>query len=143
MKKINFEVNGYKFDFKLRPPITIIWGDTGSGKSFFGQMLSLYKSLPENIESYSNIELFNYNSKIETILIQTGKLFVIDNADFLLQNKPNIVEHISVDYNNNYVIIARCSFNFGVSPNHYATIIEKDKIFTLDYQFNVEGWGGV
>jgi len=143
MKRISFEVNGYKFDFNLRPPVTVIWGDTSSGKSFFWQMLSMYKYLPENCESYSNIELLGYNSKIENVLTQTGKLFVIDNADTLLQDKPNVVEHITVDYNNNYVIMSRCSFNFGVSPNHYATIVEKDKLLTLDYQFNVKGWGGV
>ena len=143
MERINFEVNGYKFDFDLRPPVTVIWGDSSSGKSFFWQMLSLYKSLPENSESCSNIELLNYSSKIETVLTQTGKLFIIDNADALLQDKPDIAEHISVDYGNNYVIMGRCAFNFGVSPNHYAVILEENKVFTLHYEFNVKGWGNV
>jgi len=130
----------YIIDFELRPPITIIQGNSSTGKSLFYQWFDAQRRLPENKEKYANVILLNYSSEINDIAGKTGKLFVIDNADILLYDMPNIVEHIALDYDNQYVIISRRPYNFGMSPNHYATIIESNNRFTLNYEFNVEGW---
>jgi len=133
-------MNPYKVDFNLRPPVTIIRGDTGSGKTLFCQWLKLQKRLPENRAKYKNVILMDHGSDIQDIVGKKGKLFVVDNADFLLENATDIVEHIATDYDNNYLIICRRAYDFDASPNHYATIVETDGLFTLDYRFNVAGW---
>ena len=140
MNRIEFQMKPYTIDFEFRPPITVIQGDSSTGKSLFFQWLDAQRRLPENKEKYANVTLLNHSSDINDILGKTGKLFIIDNADILLYDVPEIVEHISLDYKNQYVIICRRPYNFGISPNHYAVIVEKDNLFTLQYDFNVEGW---
>ena len=140
MNKIEFQMEPYGVDFELRPPITIIQGDSSTGKTLFYQWLDAWRRLPENKEKYANVVLLNHSSEINDILGKVGKLFVIDNADILLCDTPDVVEHISLDYDNQYVIICRRPYNFGMSPNHYATIVESDNKFTLSYEFNVDGW---
>jgi len=140
MVEIKFEMKPYIVDFKLRPRVTIIRGDTSSGKSLFYQWLLVQKQLPENKEKYSNIVLLNHTSDIRDIVGKEGKLFVIDNADLLLEDAPDMVGHIAADYPNEYLIICRRAYDFDASPNHYATIKEVRGVFTLNYQFDVEGW---
>ena len=140
MNKIEFQMKPYSVDFELRPPITIIQGDSSSGKSLFYQWLDAQRRLPENKEIYENVVLLNYSSEINDIVEKKGKLFVIDNADVLLYDAPDMVEHIAMDYDNQYLIICRRPYNFGISPNHYATIVEHDNQFTLNYEFDEDGW---
>jgi len=130
----------YRVDFELRPPITIIQGDSCIGKSLFYQWFDVQRRLPENKEKYADVVLMNRSSDIKDVLGKTGKLFVIDNADVLLCDTPDIVKHIALNYDNQYVIICRRPFNFGMSPNHYATIVEQGNQFTLNYDFNMDGW---
>ena len=140
MNKIEFQMEPYAVDFELRPPITIIQGNSSSGKTLFCQWLDVQRRLPENKDKYSHVVLLNYSSDINDISGKKGKLFVIDNADILLYDSPHMVDHIALDYDNQYIVICRRPYNFGMSPNHYATIIERDNIFTLNYEFNMDGW---
>jgi len=133
-------MGNYVIDFELRPPVTIIGGDTGTGKSLFWRWLTVQVKLPENRNIFEDIKLLNFSSDIDDIVNKKNRLFVIDQADVLLQGSPDIVEHIALDVDNEYVIMCRSSFDFDVSPNHYATIVEANGVFTLNYRFNVKGW---
>ena len=140
MDKIYFTLDSYTVDFDLRPPITIIRGNTGSGKSLFWQWFGDQKDLPENSAKYANIEFLNQRSDTSSIIGKTGKIFIIDNADILFRKHPEVVEHIALDRDNQYVIMCRRVYDLDVSPNHYAVVAENDNIFTLQYQSSVEGW---
>jgi len=138
---ISFDALGYMFDFELRPRATIISGDTGSGKSFFCHCLKEASNDPENRGRFSNFVLFEHNLEdIESIRQKKDKVIIIDNADRLLADNAGLIEHIATDYDNQYIIIGRRLYDIDVSPNHHATVKEKDGKFTLDYKWNVPGW---
>ena len=135
MTEIKFEIHPYKIDFELCPPITVIKGHSGSGKSLFLYWMNIQKRLPENKDKYSNIIMMNQESDIRDILGKQGKLFIIDNADVLFKDVADIIEHIASDRDNNYLIMCRRSYDFDISPNHFAIITENSGVFTLHYRF--------
>jgi len=140
MDKLEFIMKAYTFSFELRPPITVVDGDSGVGKSLFWRCLLAIKQLPEYKNKYTDVILMNRDTDIKTILGSKDKLFVIDNGDILFDEAPEVVEFISLDALNQYIIMCRCDYNFEISPNHYANIVEVDNKFTLSYEFNLRGW---
>lgn len=93
----------YEVDFVFENNITFINGDSGVGKS------AVYSFLQELATENKKIKCFNYLDKnkryTSTIKQSKDKLFVIDNADILLNNE--IRQYIALDYKNQYVIIGR------------------------------------
>ena len=131
----------YFVDLELRPQITVVKGFSGSGKSLICGWLAIQKMLPENTGIYDHVVIFNYlSSNIGTMTALNSKLIVIDNADILLENQPRLLNHIASDMSNQYLIMARCPLDLGLSPNYYATLVEEGKRFSLDYRFSVKGW---
>lgn len=93
----------YKVDLILDYNITFIIGDSGIGKS------AVYSFIEELSADNKSIRCFNYLDKNKnykaTIKRSKNKLFVIDNADLLLDD--NIRQYISLDEANQYIIIGR------------------------------------
>lgn len=135
--KIELSYYNLHFNFDLRGHLTIIDGDTSSGKSMFCELLTLIRC---NDDRYADCQVFSYKYpfSLEILKALKNKLIIIDNGDILLNE--GIVEYIAGDYNNQYIIIARQPFDFGVSPNYYAEIQEKDNKFYLEYFDNAKGW---
>ena len=67
IEHISFKMGNYVVDFELRPPVTILGGDTGTGKSLFWRWLTVQVKLPENRNKLKNIKLLNYSSDIDDI----------------------------------------------------------------------------
>ena len=98
-KHTSFEVN-----LRLNSNVTFISGDSGTGKS------ALYSFLEEYAAENKNVRCFNYldlNKKTYkgSIKQSKGKLFVIDNADILLDDSMR--SYIAFDDKNQYIIIGR------------------------------------
>ena len=112
-KHTSFEV-----DLQLKYNITFICGDSGTGKS------AVFSFLEELAVEDKRIRCFNYldhNSRYKTSIKQTkGKLFVIDNADILLDD--NMRNYIAFDGKNQYIIIGR---------NPSGLQLEMDEIFEI------------
>ncbi len=93
----------FSVDFKLTHNITFINGDSGTGKS------AVYSFIQELGTEDKRIKCFNYidvNKGYKQAIKQSkGKLFVIDNADVLLDD--NMRAYISMDSENQYIIIGR------------------------------------
>jgi len=87
----------------LSTNITFINGDSGVGKS------ALFSFIQEMSVEDKRIRCFNYLDKNKnyktTIKNSKGKLFVIDNADILLDD--NIRSYIAFDEKNQYIVIGR------------------------------------
>ena len=108
----------FEVDLRLEYNITFISGDSGTGKS------AVYSFLEELSAEDKRIKCFNYldqkgNYK-NSIKQSKGKLFVIDNADLLLDD--NMRSYIALDSENQYIIIGR---------NPTGLLLTQDEIFEL------------
>ena len=111
----------YKVDFDLRNNITMLMGDSGSGKT------TVFDIIQEAAVEDNRLLCVNYLSKTQDIDIEKiirgakGKLVVIDNADVILTDK--LRKHIALDGENQYIIIGR-------NPSNLLTT--KDNLYELE-----------
>ena len=109
----------YDVDLAFENNITFINGDSGVGKS------ALFSFIQEMTTEDKEIRCFNYLDKNKNyksaIKLSKGKLFVIDNADLLLDNKMR--QYIATDTENQYVIIGR---------NPEGLMLDQDEIYEID-----------
>uniref|UniRef100_I5AW47 Uncharacterized protein n=1 Tax=Eubacterium cellulosolvens (strain ATCC 43171 / JCM 9499 / 6) TaxID=633697 RepID=I5AW47_EUBC6 len=106
-------------DLKLDYNITFINGESGEGKS------AVYSFIQELATEDKRIKCFNYldikKGYKTSIKKSKGKLFVIDNADILLDDQMR--QYISLDSENQYIIIGR---------NPTGLMLNLDEIYELD-----------
>jgi hypothetical protein len=138
--------NNIQFSLLLRPRVTIIRGNSATGKTLLWKTIETIKRTEKEItvaQSVSDIELVNRytdEDKIEKILSSGGKLIIIDNADMLFRNLPWLAESITDSTDNHFLIFSRDTANLGVTPNHYGELKIADQTVTVDYAFSVKGW---
>ncbi len=118
-KGINTTHTSYDVDLLLDNNITFIVGESGTGKS------AVFSFIREMTTENRNLRCLNYLDKNKNyknaIKRSRGKLFVIDNADMLLDNKMR--HYIAMDTANQYVIIGR---------NPEGLMLNQDEIYELD-----------
>ena len=110
-------------DFVFKNNITILMGDSGTGKT------AAFSFIRECMAVNPKIMCFNYldyqKDIKELISKNEGKLIVIDNADILLDDETR--KYISLDDRNQYLIIRRNPKNlFATKENLYE--LESEKI---------------
>ena len=90
-------------NFKFTNNITILMGDSGTGKTATFSFIRECMAIDSRILCLNYLD---YQKDIMTIISNTqGKLIVIDNADILLSD--DIRKYISLDDKNQYLIIGR------------------------------------
>ena len=109
----------FMVDLEIRSNVTFITGDSGTGKSAVFSFLQELSSEDERIICFNYID-HNKDCK-DTILKAKGKLFIIDNADILLDDE--IRQYIAMDTENQYVIIGR---------NPTGLFLSQDEIYKMD-----------
>lgn len=112
----------YIVDFKFENNITILLGDSGTGKT------AAFSFIRESMAVNPKIQCINYldyqKDIKNTIRESQGKLIVIDNADILLDDDTR--KYISLDEKNQYLIIGRNPKNlFATKENLFELISEK------------------
>lgn len=119
MKHFSTIHTSFIIDFTFTNNITILMGDSGTGKS------AAFSFIRECMAVNPKILCLNYldyqKNIIEVISKEEGKLIVIDNADILLNDDTR--KYISLDDKNQYLIIGRNPRNF------FAT---KENLFELE-----------
>jgi len=113
----------FVIDFIFENNITILMGDSGTGKSASYSFIKECMSMNPDILC---INYLDYQKDIgEMIKSVTGKLIVIDNADVLLSD--NIRKYIALDDKNQYLIIGRNPKNlFTTKENLYELTSRKE-----------------
>lgn len=120
-KELELIHTAYKVDFDLRNNITMLMGDSGSGKT------TVFDIIQEAAVEDNRLLCVNYLSKTQDIDIEKSimgakdKLVVIDNADVILTDK--LRKHIALDGENQYIIIGR-------NPSNLLTT--RDNLYELD-----------
>lgn len=93
----------FEVDFQLVSNVTFIVGESGVGKS------AVYSFIEELAAEDKRIRCFNYldiKKNYKTSIKQSkGKLFLIDNADILLDDSMR--GYIAFDAENQYILIGR------------------------------------
>ena len=93
----------FVLDFKFTSNITILTGDSGTGKTASFSFIKECTALNPDIMCLNYLD---YQKNIaEIIKNASGKLIVIDNADLLLND--DMRKYIALDDKNQYLIIGR------------------------------------
>lgn len=121
MNHIQTRHTSYEVDFALETNVTFIIGDSGTGKS------AVFSFLQELAAEDKRIRCFNYldqKKNYKSAIRQSkGKLFIIDNADILLDDA--LRWYIATDGQNQYIIIGR---------NPTGLMLNQDEIMELSSQ---------
>lgn len=108
-------------DFEFTNNITILTGDSGTGKT------AVFSFIRECAAVNSDILCFNYldyQKDIREIISRVqGKLVVIDNADILLDD--DIRKYISLDGKNQYLIIGRNPRNLFTTRENLFELVSR------------------
>ena len=120
-KNITFKADPFSYDLMFEDRITLVGGDSGTGKTVLYEMLEDLRLTDE----YKAIKLFNYKSDnlLEAVKQCKDNFIVIDNADVLLDD--SVRKYIALDDRNQYLIIGRNPKNlFATKDNLFELISE-------------------
>lgn len=126
-KTIDFNAQPFTYHLEFEDRITLVRGDSATGKTYLYQMLEDLK-LTEN---YSAIKLFNYKSDdfhLELKLCR-NKFIVIDNADTILDDEDR--KFINFERSNQYMLFLRNCDGLNLSANSFTILKEKNYHITL------------
>ena len=108
-------------DFSFTNNITILTGDSGTGKT---ASFSFIKECAAVNSSILFLYYLDYQRNIKEIISQAkGKLIVIDNADVLLDDDTR--KYISLDDKNQYLIIGRNPKNLFATKENLFELVSK------------------
>lgn len=109
-------------DFEFTNNITVLAGDSGTGKTASFSFIKECMALNPNIICLNYLD---YQKDIVDIIKNANKkLIVIDNADILLNDDAR--KHIALDDKNQYLIIGRNPKNlFATKENLFELVSEK------------------
>lgn len=142
--KLNLKIkSGLVFDIQLRGRITLIRGNSGTGKTL------LVKSIEGIMNSGANSVAYLGGVDVSNIITITKslngfdfedneRLVIIDRADFCLSDK--VVERIRSYRNLRFLIFARGSYDFFISPNQIGVFEDNGNKISIKYDFSKEGW---
>ena len=127
-KNIVFKAVPFSYDLVFDDRITLVGGDSGTGKTVLYEMLEDIRLTDE----YKAIKLFNYKSDnlLETIKQCRDSFIVIDNADILIDD--DIRRFINFEFSNQYMLFLRNCDGLNVSDKSFKVLILEDNRITLE-----------
>lgn len=119
---IEFRAEPFFYFLSFADRITLVRGDSATGKTFLYQMLEDLKMTKE----YQKIKLFNYKSEEfhSNLKKCRDKFVVIDNADLLLDDADR--KFINFDSSNQYMLFARNCDGLNLSAGSFMILEETD-----------------
>lgn len=110
--RIKLNISNFNIDIELRETMTLISGNSGTGKSMFYNLVDKAITLGEcnnclciNFDDVKNKE---YGVVMYKLSITSNKIIIIDQANYVLQD-PKVAKFINqdIDRGNYYVLIGR------------------------------------
>lgn len=124
-KKIAFQADPFSYDIMFDDRITLVGGDSGTGKTVLYEMLEDLRFTDE----YKAIKLFNYKSDdlLASMKQCRDKFIVVDNADILIDDE--IRRFINFEFSNQYMLFLRNCDGLNVSDKSFKVLkVDKNKI---------------
>ena len=121
MERFSTEHTSFVLDFEFTNNITILTGDSGTGKTVSFSFIKECMALNPNIVCLNYLD---YQKDIANIIRTTEKkLIVIDNADILLDDDTR--KYIALDDKNQYLIIGRNPKNLFVTKENLFELVSE------------------
>ena len=127
-KNIAFQAAPFSYDLVFEDRITLVGGDSGTGKTVLYEMLEDLKLTDE----YHSIKLFNYKSEniLKNLERCRNNFIVIDNADILIDD--DIRRFINFEFSNQYMLFLRNCDGLNVSDKSFKVLKLEDNKITLE-----------
>lgn len=126
-KTIVFKAQPFSYFLEFESRITLVRGDSATGKTYLYQMLEDLKLTDE----YRAIKLFNYKSDDFHQELQRcrDKFIVIDNADTILEDEDR--RFINFEKSNQYLLFLRNCDGLNLSAESFMLLHEEKNKITL------------
>ena len=117
-KNITFKADPFSYDLEFDDRITLVGGDSGSGKTVLYEMLEDIRLTDE----YKAIKLFNYKSDdfLEAIKQCRDSFIVIDNSDYLIND--DVRRFINFELSNQYMLFLQNCDGLNVSDKSFKVL---------------------
>ena len=127
-KSITFKADPFLYDLELDDRITLVGGDSGTGKTVLYEMLEDIRLT----EEYNAIKLFNYKSDnfLEAVKRCKNSFIVIDNADYLIND--DVRKFINFELSNQYMLFLRNCDGLNVSDKSFKVLKFDNNRITLE-----------
>ena len=127
-KNISFKAAPFSYELFFDDRITLVGGDSGTGKTVLYEILEDLKLT----EEYNAIKLFNYKSENmkENLKKCRDCFIVIDNADILIDD--DIRRFINFEFSNQYMLFLRNCDGLNVSDKSFKVLKLVDNKITLE-----------
>ena len=127
-KNIAFQAAPFFYDLVFEDRITLVGGDSGSGKTVLYEILEDLKLTDE----YHAIKLFNYRSENvhKNLEKYRNNFIVIDNAAILIDD--DIRRFINFEFSNQYMLFLRNCDGLNVSDKSFKVLKLEDNKITLE-----------
>ena len=127
-KNITFKVHPFSYDLLFDDRITLVGGDSGTGKTVLYEMLEDLRLTDE----YKEIKLYNYKSDnlLESIKQCRDSFIVIDNADILIND--DVRRFINFEFSNQYMLFIRNCDGLNVSDKSFKVLQLDNNKITLE-----------
>lgn len=127
-KNIAFKADPFSYDLTFDDRITLVGGDSATGKTVLYEMLEDLRLTDE----YKAIKLFNYKSDnlLESIKQCKGNFIVMDNADILVDD--DVRKFINFEFSNQYMLFLRNCDGLNVSDKSFKVLKFEQNRITLE-----------
>lgn len=127
-KNITFKAAPFSYDLVFDDRITLVGGDSGTGKTVLYNMLEDLRLTDE----YKAIKLFNYKSDnvLESMKQCKNSFIVIDNADILIDDE--VRRFINFEFSNQYMLFLRNCDGLNVSDKSFKVLKLDNNEITLE-----------
>ena len=124
---IEFHAAPFFYSLKFGDRITLVRGDSATGKTYLYQMLEDLKMTRE----YRAIGLFNYKTEEfhKNLMSCRHNFIVIDNADTLLNEEDR--RFINFENSNQYMLFLRNCDGLNLSADSFTILSEHEHVVTL------------
>ena len=127
-KNITFKADPFSYNLEFDDRITLVGGDSGTGKTVLYEMLEDLRLTDE----YKAIKLFNYKSDhfSESIEKCRDSFIVVDNADNLIDDE--VRRFINFEPSNQYMLFLRNCDGLNVSNRSFKVLKFDNNRITLE-----------
>ncbi|MCI9634133.1 MAG: ATPase [Ruminococcus sp.] len=125
---IRFQAAPFLYSLEFTERITLVRGDSATGKTYLYQMLEDLRLT----EEYRAIKLFNYKTEDfhENLKSCKNNFVVIDNADILLDEEDR--RFINFEFENQYMLFLRNCDGLNLSAGSFTILKETEYVISLE-----------
>lgn len=126
--QIKFQAAPFSYDLEFTERITLVRGDSATGKTYLYQLLEDLRMTKE----YQAVRLFNYKTEAfhDNLKKCRDNFVVIDNADLLLDDEDR--RFINFDASNQYMLFSRNCDGLNLSAGSFTVLHEAECRVSLE-----------